>query len=935
VINFSTSTAISVETDLQAHLGSDVRVITRSGSLDMGAAIFIRGINSLHATAQPLFVIDGVIRDLQLNNTSVHNGFFSNPLADIDVHDIESVTVIKDGNSIYGSKAANGVILINTYRGKDMTTRITANLSWGSNVQPKLPKMMDASQYRTYASNQVQGWMSLSGYPNSLIPSLFPFLDEDQTKKNYGSFHNDTRWSDEIYHDGFTQNYSLSVNGGDDIALYNLSMAYLSGEGTVINTDMNRFNARFNSDINMFETIKTKIDIAITQTNRNLRDQGVDAISSPEFIGLIKAPILSPYEYNPLIGGFTSKLSSYDYIDPTTENGVPKNGVSNPASLIEKALGTASRVGFNLKVNPYWNITKNLQLSSVFSYAFDRAKESCFFTDINQGIAPRVRGGNTIAVYLLRDLTQRKKSVTSDTRLSWKLNPGVDHHFNVLGGFRYMSDLFESDLPRGYNTGNNNVKVLVSGLGEKYVSGENDEWKSISWYANIDYDYQRKYFLTLTSAADASSRFGKKTEEGISLAGQSWALFPSVAGAWMISSEEFMQGLPVINFLKLRTSYGLTGNDDIDAYAGRSYFTPKVIDGKAVGLQLANIQNEAIQWETTAKWNVGADLHLFNERLALAFDVYSSRTDHLLTQKALETYTGLSYYWANDGQLKNQGYELSFSFKALNLRTFQWELGAGVAHYKNEITALSGTDCFDTPILGGTVRTAVGQPVGVFYGYKTAGVYATSEEAAASGLYKLNANGKESYYRAGDIRFVDNGDREINEADKQVIGDPNPDYYGNIFSRFKWKRLSLDCLFTYSYGNDVYNHLRSQLESGSNFYNQTIAMVNRWTTEGQRTSIPRAEYADPQGNSVFSDRWIEDGSYLRLKTLTIAYEIPFNYPYLQGITFWASANNLWTWSNYLGSDPEFSMNNGVLYQGIDAGYTPISKSYYIGVKINL
>jgi hypothetical protein len=396
-----------------------------------------------------------------------------------------------------------------------------------------------------------------------------------------------------------------------------------------------------------------------------------------------------------------------------------------------------------------------------------------------------------------------------------------------------------------------------------------------------------------------------------------------------------MQGVPVINFLKLRASYGLTGNDDIDNYAGRSYFAPKIYEDKAIGLELANIQNEAIQWETTAKWNAGADLHLFNGRLALAFDVYASRTDHLLTQKALETYTGLDYYWANGGQLKNQGYELSAAFKALNLRTFQWELGASVAHYKNEITALPGTDYYDTPILGGTVRTAVGQPAGVFYGYKTNGVYATTEEARADNLYKLNLNGARSYYGAGDMRFVDNGDGVINDADKQVIGDPNPDYYGNIFSRFKWKRLSLDCMFTYSYGNDIYNYLRSQLESASNFYNQTTAIVNRWTTEGQRTSIPKAEYADPQGNSVFSSRWIEDGSYLRLKTLTIAYEVPFNFPYLQGITIWASANNLWTWSNYLGSDPEFSMNNGVLYQGIDAGYTPLSKSFYLGIKVNL
>jgi hypothetical protein len=213
----------------------------------------------------------------------------------------------------------------------------------------------------------------------------------------------------------------------------------------------------------------------------------------------------------------------------------------------------------------------------------------------------------------------------------------------------------------------------------------------------------------------------------------------------------------------------------------------------------------------------------------------------------------------------------------------------------------------------------------------------TDADAAAANLYKLETNGAKSYYGAGDIYFDDKmKDGEINEKDRQIIGDPNPDFFGAITSRLQWKRLTLDALCTYSYGNDVYNALRTQLESGANFYNQSVAMTNRWQSQKQApTTMPKAVYGDPQGNNVFSDRWIEDGSYLRLKTITLAYDIPFNLPFLQGMTVWISANNLWTWTKYLGSDPEISMNNKVLYQGIDAGLTPQGRSYYLGVKINL
>jgi TonB-linked SusC/RagA family outer membrane protein len=624
-------------------------------------------------------------------------------------------------------------------------------------------------------------------------------------------------------------------------------------------------------------------------------------------------------------------LADHDAVNP-----VAGNLISNPLALLERAEGNNDRLTFRIKVNPYWQVKENLRSSTIYSYGVNSVKESFFIP--SKGIAPRLSSDGIFANNEVRDLTQYQTSIFSDTRIDWKLNR-EDHRWNLLGGFRYMTDAYQSDLPRGYNTGNDNVKVLTDAIEYRIVDGEDDRWKSMSWYANIDYAYLNRYFLTLTASADASSRFG--SESGFRAMRVNWALFPSVSAGWVVSSEEFMKNLSAINFLKLRAGYGLTGNDDIDNIAGNSYLASIQYAGRAMGLHLANVQNKSIRWETTARANAGIDMHFLNERLGLSFDVFNSRTDHLLTLKAVEAFTGQDAYWSNDGRLTNKGFEASANIKALNLSRLKWELGASIGHYKNKITAMPDNRSALLEIMGGTVLSEVGQPAGVFYGYKTLGVLMTDAEAQAAhngqGLYLLKANGEKSYYTAGDVHFYDaDNNGEINSADRQVIGDPNPDFYGTFSSRLQWKRFVLDILFTYSYGNDVYNALRAQLESGDRFYNQTVAMTNRWQSPLQeRTDIPQAVYGDPQGNNDFSDRWIEDGSYLRLKTIMLSYEIPFNSPFLQGITFWASANNLWTLTKYLGSDPEFSMNNKVLFQGIDAALSPIGKSLYLGVKINL
>ena len=383
--------------------------------------------------------------------------------------------------------------------------------------------------------------------------------------------------------------------------------------------------------------------------------------------------------------------------------------------------------------------------------------------------------------------------------------------------------------------------------------------------------------------------------------------------------------------------FDVTGNDDINYIASRSYFVSNLmLNNEVTGLSIGNIGNTKLKWETTNRLTAGLEAHFLNNRISLSANVFKSWTSNLLALRQLAWTSGLQENWTNEGKLENNGFDVALKAKVLALKDISWEIGASVGHYANKVTALPDGRAFETDIYGAKVQTKVGQPVGVFYGWKTNGVYATSAEAKADGKYIVTNTGQHNFFQAGDMRFADiDNNHVINEADRCVIGDPNPDVYGNIFTNFTWKRLTLSAFFNYSLGNDVYNYQRSLLEGGNMFMNQTTAMQRRWNADGQVTDIPRVTYADPMGNARFSDRWIEDGSYLRLSNVTLSYHLPIISTYLQGITFWGSASNLFTITHYLGCDPDRALPGSILSQGIDAGQVAPGRSFSIGVNINL
>lgn len=984
------TSALTVESDIENTLNSSVRTVTRGGMPAQGAAMFINGLTSLNSVSQPLVIVDGVMWDMQYDRTTIHDGFFNNLFNIIDVEDIDEVQVVRNGTAQYGAKGANGVLLINTKRGKSMATRINVRAYGGFELVPSTLDVMNGSQFRSYLSELI-GTTDRAEYMGA--NTFIPFLNEDPSYVLYDVYHNNTDWSKDLYSPAFTQNYKISVEGGDEVAMYNLSLGYSASDATAKKNNFDRLNIRFNTDILLADKFTSQVDFTFSRVNYDLRDNGWAPdyseanISSPNVLGLIQSPFLSNYAYNtiydPVTGRNISRRSTDVYAGKyvsTTADDPLRYGESfgfdplaNPYWILLNGSGETrnfqEQTMFGVNVRPRYEINKNLSISDRFNYSLSRTSEK-YYLPVNGTPNKLVEGlGNINST--VKSQFGKESTVFNDLRIDWRKQMGA-HYLNLFGGFRLASYTFSDSYVRGFNNGNDKMPNLSYNLQYLDYGGSNDTWINMAYYLNADYNYMNKYFLTGMLSMEASSRFGKEASEGVKLFGVKWGVFPSLQAAWVISAEPWFD-VKAINYLKLTAGYDESGNDNIDYYASRTYFANTKFMDKATAIMLANIENPEIQWETTRRFNVGLQTALLDNRLSLGVGFFYGKTSNLLTKKNVSYITGIPYIWSNDGAMENTGIDASVNAILINNKNFKWEAGFTLGHYKNEITKLpagtemkvyaldeNGNKVGDPRIIKGytssiygtdNVLTAVGSSAGVFYGYKTAGVFSSDKEASQAHTDKVTGNkgylkyptgivGQPSRnFNAGDVHFVDqNGDGWISEADMVEIGNPNPDLYGNIYTSLTYKHWRLDVSLKYSLGNDIYNYQRSMLEAGNNAINQTTALVNRWTYDGQVTDIPRVmspESSSWVNNERFSDRWIEDGSYLKLKKVRLTYKLPVALSWLQGISVWGEANNVFTITKYLGNDPEVSCSNSVLYQGIDNGMLPQNINFNLGVTINL
>lgn len=961
--------AITLDEEVDNQLSGDIYTVNRTGMRGQGVAMFVRGLNSLNINAQPLIILDGMIIDPQLDRSTIHDGFFNNVLAGIDPEDIENIEVLKNGTSLYGARGGNGVLIINTKRGHSMATRINVSANIGFEATPGTPSMMNAEQYRNYLSDLIG--TTEYGQMHSTAATPIKFLNNNSAHYWYPMYHNDTDWSNGLYNTAVTQNYKVNVQGGDDIAMYNLSLGYANSMSTAKKNQFDRLNIRFNTDIKLLRNVSTQLDLSYSKFTYNLRDNGwaesyaSSTLSSPNVLGLVQSPFLSKYGYYTGDDGKLHLSSVYagKYIDDDNypfafaSDYASNTALANPYWILENGDGNNKNrqevTQFNLNIMPKWEINKYLTLSNRFAYQLNRSNEKYYLPEAG---TPRynLEGYGDVTSHV-KSLFSKETSIYEDFRADWKNSYGI-HNINVFGGVRFTSNSFSDSYMSGYSSGNDNMPDMKNSLKFRSVNGNEDKWKNLAYYVDARYNIKNIYFLEGTLTTETSSRFGKATDEGIKMFGVEWGVFPSLQAGWVITNEKWFPKTPAVNYLKLYAGYDESGNDNFDYSLSRTYFKSHTYLKTATGLQLENIENPSIQWETTRAWNIGLNGSFLNNRVQAGAEFYVKNTDNLITYKTVNYMSGLKGYFTNDGALRNIGVDVKANAILLNTKDVKWQVGLTMGHYKNKITSLpqnesdiAGYNGYTTKIYGGEVLTSVGNAAGVFYGYKSAGVFASDAEAKSAttvtkdGYLKYPTGITSNPYKnfqAGDVRFVDlNGDGIINESDKTIIGDPNPDVYGTIYTNLQFcKNWSLDINFKYSIGGDIYNYQRSQLETGSSFYNQTAAVVNRWTCEGQVTSVPRAMSQESDlwvNNERFSDRWIEDGSFLKLKKVRLSYQLPLSLSWIQGVTVWGEANNLFTITKYTGKDPEFSCSNSVLYQGIDAGLLPSNRSFNIGVKINL
>ncbi len=893
-----------------------LNTLFRSGTDWSGANLVLRGHNSIYTNNSPLLVIDGLLIENQEFGVSLIEGQISTPLGCIDVKDIDQIVVLKDASSIYGVKGANGAIIIQTKRTEDISTHVDVSAFWGLNMQPKKYPMLGAADSKRYLTELAQTSGLSAKEVNNLawVNASKPQQNPDGSW-NYGEYYKynqNTDWQDEIFQTGFKQQYSLSVSGGDETAIYGVSLGFQNKDGLVEGTDFQRFNARLNAAIQFTDRIRLNTSMSFIYGNKNLSNEGSVSQVNPIYTALVKAPFTSIYS-----------VDEYNVFSPAFED-VDALGAANPAVVTNDVVSENSFYRFMGSYTLEADLWKNWKLSTIFGIDYNKEREVIFYP--TSGI-PYANLANAEVTNQQMHRVERLFSISDETRLNYK-NSWGDHAFDGTLGLRYYHNQAEDDFGRGYNSASNYYQTIGAGDSELYQNGGAlGNWNWLSFYLNADYAFKNRYFVDLTVSNDASSRYGENAS--------SLQVYPGLNAAWLISSEEWMKDLDWNSYLKLRAGYNMSGNDDIGNYISRRYYITQAFLNNN-GLVRGGLQNQDIKPERVTKMNLGIDAAFFNERLTVSLDAYHSRTNDLLIYSNAYSLTGFSSYVNNGGELSNTGVELAVGGRVMNKKAFVWDLNLTLAHNKNEVKEL---DCgsIRSTIGEGTVLTSVGSSIGVFYGYETNGVYSTNDEAAAEGLGTMLGSVRKPF-EGGDVRFIDqNGDDLIDENDMVEIGDPNPAVFGGLTSIMQYRRFKLTANFNFSLGNDVYNYTRSQLENMSSYTNQTENVLNRWRTDGDVTAMPRATYGDPLGNSRFSDRWIEDGSYLKLKELSLSYDFNIKSSYITGLTVFGTCENLFTLTNYKGYDPEIvsSSSNNPLYQGVDAFTTPTARTFYIGLKLGL
>lgn len=851
---------------------SGVQIIN-SGAPGSNVSIRIRGISTIN-NSEPLLVIDGVPTDLSLNA--------------LNMDDVQTVDVLKDASAtaIYGSRGANGVVIITTKKGKSGDGVVSFSANWGIQNATSMPDMLNASQFASYHNDMIANY---SGTENLMQRPDFA----DPTTLGKG-----TDWMDELFRTSTIQNYSVSYSGGTDKSNYYVSAGILDQEGIVTDTSYKRYTVQFNGESKVKPWLKLGNNVTLShdakkQGSYSIRDAMAAQPTQPVYNedGTYSGPGNPAYWY----GDIKNPLGNAKINSQTTKGYNLLGNIFAEINFFDKVtFKTLGGIDFK-----FWD-------KENFSPKYD-------WKPISQPESYRYEESNKSLTYLW------------DNTLTYIDTFNENHHLNVMIGSSAQNNVYNkmNASVQGFLSDKNNQ--LSNGLNQPTVGGTKNDWALLSFMGRVNYNYTDKYLLTLTVRRDGSSRFSKDNR---------WGTFPSVAAAWRLSEEAFYQKNKWVNDIKVRAGYGVTGNQwGINEYA---YFTKLktgqyVFNGTPVStLYPLVMPNPDVKWETVKQWNAGIDLSLIDQRINLSLDGYIKNTTDMLVPMAVPITTGYSDIYVpsiNAGKVRNTGWELTVSSRNLT-GELEWNTDLNVSYNKNKVISMNegvplftGDDINMTKVL----VNSEGNPINSFYGYVTNGLFQNWDQVNNASIQVPGGTAP------GDIRFSDlDNNGVINDNDRTYIGNPTPEWSFSMNNSFAYKNFDLQIFLQGVAGNDIYNANRIWQEGMAVPQNQTAKVLDRWTGEGTSNSVPRAVYSDPNKNARHSSRFIEDGSYLRIKNLTLGYTLPqaiSKKAYLQTVRMYMSCQNLYTMTKYSGFDPEVGAN------GIDLSTYPLTRTISFGVNV--
>ena len=905
-----------------------VQVVSNSGDPGGGTNIVIRGQGSISGGNDPLYVIDGIpiISTPFDNSNAAANYARINPIADLNPNDIQKIDILKDANAaaIYGARAANGVILITTKRGRPGITNITLNSQLSLQESPRPIPVLNASEYKVMRLEAEQNNNDI----NPSTATLQPLVD-DPTYQNYWLYQSNTNWLAALKRLGFTQNYNMSLSGGGESARYNFSTSYSNSLGSMINTGFTRYTGRFNLDYKVSDKLRFTANIAYSRSKiNNYANNGGGTLY---FNALVRSPAMPIYDVSYVNG---SPLPNYMSL-----GGV--NGFQDNPIAFANTVGNAS-FSTNLKPNirAELQIAKGFKLTSNASLDFVGENANYFQPAAATGVIWNSNQFNRVDT---RDF--ERMQMIFDNLLTYSKTFGPKLVTNFLLGNTFNTFKSNQLTAQAYATADGAMQTLGNAGGYNSVYSNNGTETIISQFVRADMVYADTYGFNFTMRRDGSSKFGGSNKYGY---------FPSLGGYWRISNIKALKDSKIFSDLKLRASWGQLGNSGIPNYAYISQFSQGANYMGLSGVSQNNPQLNHLKWETSESTNLGLDASFLNDRLGLTVDVYNRITKDLLYNLSLPSSSGLtSSILTNLGNIRNRGIEVNITATPITFKNFSWNTSFNIATNVNKVLSLPGGTVTTSDSYGGfTSQIKEGDALGTYYGLVFKGVYSRDADAVVHDkngniIYELDGTtprlmhiGSETgnVYKGGDAIFEDfNHDGIINDQDKVRIGDANPKFFGGYNNTFTYKSWSVRFFIQYQYGNNIIDGLRLQLESMTNANNQALSVLRRWRTQGDVTDIPRALATDTR-NVLPSTRWIEDGSYARVKFVTLSYRVPNSFlrkVHISGLDMFVTANNIYTWTKYTGADPEISMGSNPAFIGVDQGLTPQTRGYTFGVNLKL